>query len=97
MKQLSAAILFALAALTPFALSACDDIDQAFDCAQICQRYDDCVDSDYDVDGCTDRCETNADESDDFADQADACESCLDDRTCSGIFPCIDECIGVVP
>jgi hypothetical protein len=100
MKTLLASLLFLIAtAAVPVTvtLTGCDDIDQAFDCAQICQRYEDCIDQDYDVDACTDRCEDNADESDDFADQADACENCLDDRSCAGSFPCIDECVGVVP
>jgi hypothetical protein len=77
--------------------SGCDEADKTFDCASICQRYDDCIDGDYDVSACTDRCKDMADQSDAFADKADACESCIDDRSCAESFPCVDECVGVVP
>lgn len=77
--------------------SGCDQIEHQFDCASICQRYADCINGDYDVDACTSRCKDNADNNSDFAAKADACESCIDDRSCVESFPCIDECVGVVP
>lgn len=76
---------------------ACDKADEVFDCAQICNRYSDCFDADYDVGECVDRCEDNAANDDAFSDAADACENCLDDRSCTGSFACADECIGIVP
>ena len=90
-------ILFVIsAALSPLAGCA-DEIDETFDCTQICERYSDCFDANYDVSGCVDRCEDNADADEDFADHADACENCLDDRSCTGSFACVDECAGIVP
>lgn len=59
--------------------------------------YSDCIDADYDVGECVDRCEDNAANDDTFSDTADACENCLDDRSCTGSFACADECIGIVP
>lgn len=75
--------------------SACNDADDLIDCAKICNRYEDCVDDDYDVSECVDRCE-------DFADRnpgsADACESCIDDRSCiESVFQCGGQCAGIVP
>ena len=54
-------------------------------------------DAEYDVDSCVDRCENNADDDEDFAEHADECETCLDDRSCTESFACTAECIGVVP
>jgi len=84
---------------TTFAIgiTGCDTVDRKFDCTQICERYSDCFDKDHDTAACVDRCETNADNSDDFDKKADDCENCLDDRSCSGSFACADECIGIVP
>jgi hypothetical protein len=87
--------LIAIAAF--LTLGACEQVDQKVDCAKICNRYDECVDSDYDEAACRDSCEDRAANDDTFADKADACESCIDDRACSESFPCIDECIGIVP
>ncbi len=78
-------------------LGGCDAVDEAFDCAQICERYSDCFDADYDTEACRGRCEDNADTVDGFADKADDCENCLDDRSCTGSFACASECVGIVP
>jgi len=83
--------------LCGLAVPACQTVDEAFDCRSICQRYADCVDSNYDVSTCASDCRDQADESEAFSDKADACEACIDERACSETFPCIDECIGVVP
>jgi hypothetical protein len=79
-------------------LAACGEADELFDCTQICNRYDECVDEDSDVTACVDQCEDNADgeNGEAFADQADECETCLDDRSCAESFPCTDECAGVI-
>lgn len=80
------------------AVVGCDDADEAFDCLAICDRYSECVSDEYDVDECADRCEMNADEDANFADKADSCEACIDDRSCvEAAFPCAAECSGIVP
>ena len=63
----------------------------------ICDRYRDCFDADYDTAACRNRCEDNADADESFADHADDCENCLDDRSCTGSFACVAECSGIVP
>jgi hypothetical protein len=80
-----------------FAVVGCDDIDRSFDCNQICDKYRDCFNSSYDVEGCADRCEENAEDSEDFDSHADDCENCLDERSCSETFSCVDECVFIVP
>jgi hypothetical protein len=79
------------------AVTGCDKIEHQYDCHSICQKYADCADSSYDVDSCTDSCSDEADSNEDFADRADSCQACVDDRACSETFPCIDDCIGIVP
>ena len=78
--------------------SADDEIEEELDCGSICERYADCIDTDYDVSECQDRCEDNADADPDFADDVDACENCLDDRSCTNAtFACATECVAIVP
>jgi hypothetical protein len=72
-------------------------IDQAFDCSGICNRFEECFDSDFDSQSCAEDCRNNASDDQDFADQADACENCIDERACTEDFACIDECFGIVP
>lgn len=75
----------------------CNEIDILTDCQQICDKYEDCFDADYDVSQCRSRCDENAD-AEAFADKVDACENCIDDKTCSGAaFNCATECGGIVP
>lgn len=78
--------------------AGCDSADRIYDCAAICSAYEDCVDDDYDVTACTSRCEDMADSSESFADKADDCQECIDDRSCaSAVFGCATECVGIVP
>ena len=93
-KSLFAALAFTTAL---FSFGGCDEVDEAIDCSMICNRYSDCFDANYDVSACESRCENNADNTAGFDDHADDCENCLDDRSCTGSFACIDECSGIVP
>jgi hypothetical protein len=77
--------------------AGCDDVDNAIDCAKICNKYEECFDEDYDTEDCIDRCEDLGDEDEALQDQADECESCIDDRACAETFPCANECIAFVP
>jgi hypothetical protein len=87
--------------LTGTLLGGCgaeDEVEQVVDCSKICRQYDDCIDDDdFDVTECVDRCQKNADDSETYADQADSCESCLDDKSCSEGFACTAECAGILP
>jgi hypothetical protein len=77
--------------------TACDQVDRLFDCTQVCERWRDCADSRYDVDGCVERCEDNAADEPSFDEHADRCENCLDDRTCGESVACAVDCVGIVP
>lgn len=95
----STLLLASLSSVLLASLSAgcADTIAQAYDCHSVCNTYKDCIDSNYDVGACVDRCENHASDDQAFADQADSCQQCVDDRACSENWPCLDNCIGVVP
>lgn len=77
---------------------AVDEVTNHIDCSSVCQRYADCFNAEYDVDGCADRCENSADESEDREARLESCDSCIDDRSCtSATFSCADDCAGIVP
>ncbi len=80
------------------ACGADDAVDRVVDCDSICGRYADCFDDSYDTAECEQSCRDRAAEDEDFEDKVDACESCIDDESCtSGAFECANECLGVVP
>jgi hypothetical protein len=89
----SMSLAFGLATIT-----GCDAVDRIYDCNQICQKYRDCADANYDVSQCTQDCRDNAADSEAFEDKADDCQACVDDRSCVGAaFSCAGECAGIVP
>ncbi|HYP90078.1 MAG TPA: hypothetical protein VEQ59_18035 [Polyangiaceae bacterium] len=91
-----AALLMALGAVG--CSDTVDEISNKVDCHSVCKRYADCFDSDYDVDGCKDKCENSTDSSDARQRKLDSCDDCLDSHSCTGAaFSCADECVGIVP
>jgi hypothetical protein len=70
-------------------------IDEVTDpnCADICDAFDACV-RDIDIGRCVDQCD-NATEVDAVADQAERCEDCLDDKSCTDARGCWADCIQV--
>lgn len=94
MKKPIITFVLAFVPALPF---GCDKLDRALDCADICSRYADCYNVDYDVGACERRCRDRANTDRYFSDQADACETCLDDRSCAGSDVCADDCAIIVP
>lgn len=95
-------VLSFVLSIAPVALLGCsstaDEISNKIDCHQVCKRYADCFKSDYDVDGCTDKCENSADDDAQRERKLEMCDSCIDDRSCNeAAFNCADECLGIVP
>jgi hypothetical protein len=96
MLKLGFVSLFTLVVASAATGAGCSDVENAYNCDQICDRYKDCFDASYDASACQQRCEDKAEDSG-FADKAESCESCVDDRSCTGSFACVDECVGIVP
>lgn len=79
--------------------SAADPITNKFDCKDVCQRYADCFDHNYDVDACRNRCESDASNSDDKQKKLDDCHDCIGDQSScvSDIAKCSTSCASFVP
>ena len=93
MKHPYASLILAGALLAPLLMStSCTQAQERIDCQKVCDRYQECFDSDYDVAACVDRC----DDTDDVNDAAE-CESCIDGLSCTESFACTTECAGLVP
>jgi hypothetical protein len=88
----------ALAAIVSFVgAGGCDDVQNSFNCNDLCDRYQSCFDSSYDTGACADRCENLADDSQNFDDRANRCQDCLNQNSCvAATFNCPD-CAGIVP
>jgi hypothetical protein len=90
--------LIPVALILALGCDAADEIEAEVDCRSVCQRYSDCFDEDYDVTACQDRCEDNIDTGEIEQSDVDACDNCIDDRSCAGgVLSCTTECLSVVP
>lgn len=99
MLKLGLIAMFTLTAALAVTSPGCDNaVDRAYDCNEICDKYRDCVDANYDSGACAQRCRDNTANSESFEDKADECQACVDDRSCaSAVFGCGTECVGIVP
>jgi len=88
----------ALAAVVSFVgAGGCDEVQNTWNCSDLCNRYQDCFDTAYDTGACTDRCEDLADANQNIDERANNCQNCLNDNSCAGAaFNCPD-CAGIVP
>lgn len=91
-RGITLALTLSLAAIT--GCQAAEAVDQAVDCNDLCNRYADCFDTNYDRASCRDRC---ADVVENDARAANDCDTCLDGRSCAGAFACGTECYGLLP
>jgi hypothetical protein len=73
-KTLGALVLVTFAFSTT---AGCDNVAEAIDCDQMCDKMKSCIDDDIDVRDCAERCEDKVDDSS-LADKLDACTDCLD-------------------
>jgi hypothetical protein len=90
-------VLLSTAAAVTGCGEASDEVTNTVSCASVCGRYQECVDSDFDVDGCTDRCEDEADASENREERLQSCDSCIEDRSCvDATVTCSAECAGVI-
>jgi hypothetical protein len=75
-----------------------DEVTNTYNCASVCNRYEDCVDKDFDSSECTDKCEDRADANENQEERLEACDSCIDDKSCKDIATsCATECVDILP
>jgi len=95
---LASAFMAAIVATATTLANGCGTADEVFDCQSVCQRYADCYDSGYDVGACRQRCRTASENNPSIRQDADNCQSCIDDKSClSAPFSCGDSCSSIVP
>jgi hypothetical protein len=75
----------------------CDEIQNTYNCSDLCNRYQDCFNQSYDTVACTDRCEDLADADQNFDERANDCQNCLNDHSCAGAALSCPSCAGIVP
>src|SRR5688500_17158477 len=76
---------------------AIDELDNAADCNTICNEHRSCGDGSEPLVACVERCEDRSDDSDEFMERVDACESCLGDNDCDIAGKCERSCALVMP
>jgi hypothetical protein len=97
-KLLGLCASMSLAATVVSCSDTVDEVTNYITCSEVCERYSECFDADYDVDGCSDRCENAATANEDKERRLEICDACIDDRSCSeATFNCTDDCLGIVP
>jgi len=74
-----------------------DEVTNNITCNGVCERYKDCFDGNYEVDACTNKCESDATASEEKERRLELCDNCIEDRSCTESFGCADECGGIVP
>lgn len=93
--------MFLLMTTTVVGLSgvdACGTADAIFDCQQVCSRYADCYDPNYDIDACRSRCRTASEKDPSVRSDADQCNACIGDKSClAATFSCGAVCGTIVP
>lgn len=97
MKMKTCFGLALVALLGALAMTGCGEANRLYDCTKICNKYSDCINDDIDKAECVDRCEDEGDADPDFEEQADACEKCLDDKSCTeATVECATNCAWVI-
>jgi hypothetical protein len=78
--------------------TSCDEVDEAFDCHNICDDYKSCYDADFDVGACRSECRREADNNPNFEAKADGCSSCVNNQaSCTAkTFNCGAQCAGII-
>ena len=89
-RKLIAAALFSL--MAGISSIGCGELEELADCHNICDDYQDCADSNYDVSKCRSDCETRSDSDTDFKTDVAACSACVDGKSCSEKLKCGGDC-----
>lgn len=96
MRTLIAFLFFGLLGTASLTITACDsdEADELLQCADICNAYIDCTNSEADVDACVDACE---DQESNTTPAFETCEDCVDTNACeNNVWQCEPECAEVI-
>jgi hypothetical protein len=98
MKSSFTRLVLAPAMAASLFLLHCGKVDRLEDCQQICSQYENCVDDDFDVSKCRDRCEERGDDDSKYDREIDYCETCIEqNNACADTgAQCVEECAPIV-
>ena len=75
----------------------CDSVQNEFNCTDLCNRYQSCFDKSYDTSTCSSRCTSAANNNQNFDQQANSCQNCMNQNSCAGAALACPSCTGIVP
>jgi hypothetical protein len=94
----TALVLCGLAGMAVVGCDSTDEVTNRITCGDVCDRYAECFDSDYDVGACVERCEDQTTPDEEKEAELEECEACIDDESCTAaVFECTTECAQFVP
>lgn len=97
MKLFTIALVGMALSLGMFSCDEADKVENKITCGEVCSRYRDCFDSDYNVDQCTDSCEAEANANQAKDHRLEVCNTCIDDQSCTAAaFDCATDCSGII-
>jgi len=97
MRQVAIALMGIVLGLSVTGCSAADQVENKITCADVCKRYKDCFNANYDTGACSKQCESQANSSADKDHRLTQCNACIDDKACAAaVFTCATDCAGVI-
>ncbi len=88
--------LIAGAGILALTLVGCgDDIKNYVHCHEVCDRYQECAESSFDVNGCASRCSDKAGDDLAYSRSINECNACQETRSCAEAAVCLPKCPNV--
>jgi hypothetical protein len=85
-------LLSALALWLGTTAFACSHVSDYVHCHKVCDRYQECNNSSFDVNGCSSRCEKVAQKDKAYSRTVNECNACLETRACGESQACWAQC-----
>jgi hypothetical protein len=97
MRKVAMALVGIALALGLMSCSTADKIENKITCSDVCNRYRDCFNANYDTAACSDKCEAEANTNQDKDRRLELCNTCIDDQSCtSAVYDCATDCAGII-
>lgn len=94
-KSVSFVLLGSLAAIACSSSSG-PSLDPAkTNCSNVCEKAQECVDKNANVDKCTSDCENKSDSDNVYKAKVEDCANCVEPKTCSDTPSCAGDCLKI--
>ena len=100
-KSLSVVMLSSLSFCALSALFACSSssgpsLDPAkTNCSNVCEKAQECVDKNADVEKCTNDCDSKSSSDNVYKAKVEDCANCVEPKTCSDTASCTGDCLKI--